>query len=1067
MDARVRTVTRTILFTDMVDSTATLERLGIEEWQRVVGTHRSLLEQATLSHAGEVVKWLGDGIMATFGSATDAVHCAIAIQRAADQVTRHPVSIRVGLEVGDIGFQGDDYVGTSIVVAERLCKQAAGGQILGSVLVAGLLQRQQAFEFRPVGNLDLKGISEPVAAVEVVYTRRSGLALLTGSPFVGRGQELRALRRRFEAAEQGHGGLVLLAGEAGIGKTRMAEELGRAAVERGARVLWGHCFEGNWAPAFGPFAEAVNEFARSSSTGELEASVGLGAGPLRRLAPVVRERLPDVPEPPPLQPDEERFRLLDAVTQFFLQLASKQPVLLALDDLHWADRGSVVMLRHLARFAPAARLLIVGTYRDVEVGREHPLAEALGGLYRETSFERIDLRGLATDEVGELLAQVGDEQPPRDLVATLCAETDGNPFFLREILLQLVNDGALWDDEGNWAARVATPAGLPESVRQTLGRRLERLSPGAHRLLQAASGFDGLFDFAVAARVAGLEEAEALDALDEAIEARLARPVGAGEAHDFMHALIRQALYDQLTAARRTRLHRQIAEAIEQIHGGRLEEYAAALVYQYRRSASVAGAERGVEHAIRAADRAEALYAREDAAVFLRGALELMPAADPRRREVLKRLAVALAWALELEAAADVAVSAAEAIVQEEGPPVAADYLATVAGTLVRAGDMRGAWRLAERGLALCGEERGLTWAYLRAYDLQRREAEDPNSPGIPLDTAERREVARILFSATPTARGWLASTGFAWFETRKDVLEQGDPLALTLWGGEFRRSRELWRERAERAEAHGQIARAVSGWAHLSRCHIALGEFEQARGAYERGEALSRRLPPGTTQALNLAAVRLEMVISQGRGWEVLLGDVFGPLLRQATRELDWTMAGIRAACAAAYAWLGQRERAFHWLGTLLDPLERASGWAPNYTTTAVLAGEVHWQLEHSQHLSTIERNLRTKVVNPDFRTPMLDGRLAVARLCALDGRQEEAVNWFAAAREVLGEQGARPLLAIVDFDEGLSYLRRGESGDAQRARPLLEAAHEQFDGLGMAGWLERCGALLRSHAR
>jgi tetratricopeptide (TPR) repeat protein len=384
------------------------------------------------------------------------------------------------------------------------------------------------------------------------------------------------------------------------------------------------------------------------------------------------------------------------------------------------------------------------------------------------------------------------------------------------------------------------------------------------------------------------------------------------------------------------------------------------------------------------------------------------------------------------------------------------------AGTLVRAGNLPGAWKLAQQGLGLCGEVHDLTWAQLQAYDLQRREAQDPDSPGIPLDSNERREVSRILFEARAADRGWLASIGFACFASREEVLEQDDPLTLTVWAGEFRQARDLWRARADRAEARGQIARSVSAWAHLARCHAALGEFEEARAAYTRGEELAKRLPSATTQVLNLAAARAEMTWAQAQGWAELIADIFGPLLQQAVTERNWILAVSRAACASAYAWQGQREPAFRLLDTLTDPLDRAPGWAPNYAITAILAADVLWQLERPRLLTTIERNLRAKVVEPDFRTPMLDGRLAVARLCALDGRLAEAVSWFADAREVLREQGARPLLAIVDFDQGLSHVRRADDGDRALAEPFLEAARQQFATLGMAGWLARCEGLL-----
>jgi len=182
---------------------------------------------------------------------------------------------------------------------------------------------------------------------------------------------------------------------------------------------------------------------------------------------------------------------------------------------------------------------------------------------------------------------------------------------------------------------------------------------------------------------------------------------------------------------------------------------------------------------------------------------------------------------------------------------------------------------------------------------------------------------------------------------------------------------------------------------------------------------------------------------------------------LQQRVPEYQWAFAVIRAWAAAVCAHLERTDEALHWLGTLVAPLERAPGWAANYTEVACLAVETLWLLERADHIEVIERNLREKVVEPDFRYPMQDSRRSMACLCALQGRHDEAVEWFARARAVLEEQGARPLRAITDFDEALMYIRRGAPGDRERASPLLDAALQQFRALGMTGWTRRAESL------
>src|SRR5262249_40517129 len=340
-----------------------------------------------------------------------------------------------------------------------------------------------------------------------------------------------------------HGGVVLLAGEPGIGKTRLIAEVAETARAQGALVLWGRCYEGEAARPFGPFAEALGEYARSATPEVLRADLGLHAAPLPPALRLLRERFSDLPDPVALEPAEERVRLLDAVAQSLLALAARVPTVLVLDDLHWADAGTVAQLQHVARFAPRAPLLVLGAYRDVEVAAHHPLTEALGTLPRETSYEQLGLGGLDAVAIKELVDTVADREMPTAWVEALTRETSGNPFFLREVLLHLAEEGAL-----GFAGQNAPPGPgslrIPETVHQVIARRLARLPEATNQFLRVAAAFTGGIDFEVARRVARLEERVALDGLDAALGAQLLVPAGGHDsAYDFTHALVRPTMY--------------------------------------------------------------------------------------------------------------------------------------------------------------------------------------------------------------------------------------------------------------------------------------------------------------------------------------------------------------------------------------------------------------------------------------------------------------------------------------------------------------------------------------------
>jgi class 3 adenylate cyclase/tetratricopeptide (TPR) repeat protein len=1049
----------TMLFTDLVSSTELLSRAGDEEAQRIFRAHHTLLAETAAAHGGAEVKWLGDGLMAAFSSAADAVRCAIAMQ----QVSRRPVAgerlaIRVGLNAGEALRDEADYFGTPVVVARRLCDRASGGQILCSELVAGLLAGRATFDFASLGTLELKGVSQPVVALEVVYEEEAIPSLVGSLPFVGRQTELSRLLGMLGEAAAGHGGLAFVVGEPGIGKTRLTEELADMARRNGVAVLWGHCLDGDWAPPYAPFVEAVEVLAGAVAPEELRVDLGSVGPALSQLVPVLREHLPDLPDAAPLQPDEERFRILDAMAQLLIARTHRSPLLLCLDDLHWADRSTVAMLRHLARSASGHRLFVVGTYRDAEVGAGHPLTEALGALRREVEFERLKLEGLEAKAMGELLEALAELDVVGSVAAAIAAETDGNPFFIKEVLRHLLEEGRLVRVDGRWTAdRPVAELGIPEGVREVIDRRLARLSAEGNKLLSAASIFEGEIRLDVAAAVAGLDEEAALDALDEALDAQLLQSAREMDVYAFTHAIIRHTLADKLSPSRRGRLHLRAAEALENASEPSPAR-AGEIASQYHRAAGLVGAERGVDHALVAAAHAGAMGAHGEAARFIRVALDLLPKGDPRRPRLLSRLGMVLAWALVFDEAVAVASDAADALAKTEGDDAAVGYLADAAHACGMAGSNPHAWLLARQGLAGRVSQRDVAWALLVTYDAERRAAEDPKHPGIADDTPERREAAAIIREARLDALGIAPME--AVFDSREEALASGNLIVRVVWGGEYAQSLPLLQAEAESALAEGRLARAARGWFVAAYCCTGLGQLGASRHALDRAQELADRLGMPMFALLESRA-RLYSALGET---DQEVEAIFQRLAEAPQPAFAWGLGLIYGRCAASAAWDNQAEDALQFIELLVPWLERAPAWTVSFPVMAHQAAEALWLLERTEHLGVIEGALRDKVVAPDFRSPGADGRVAVARLCALTGRHDEAQEWFAEARRVLTEQGARPLLANADYDEALMYIRRAEPADLDRARPLLDAARSQFEDLGMTGWFRRADEL---HAR
>jgi hypothetical protein len=522
-------------------------------------------------------------------------------------------------------------------------------------------------EQRPAG---VREVREALTTIETVPAtalaeERAGanpLDRLASGIFVGREPELAEARACLDQALSGHGRVLLLVGEPGIGKTRTAEELATYAHLRGAQVLWGHCYEGEGAPAYWPWVQMVRAYAHDHDPEELRSAMGSGAADIAEMVSQVRARLPELPRPSPVDPEQARFRLFDSVVSFLRNASMRRPLVLVLDDLHWADKPSLLLLQFLARELAGARLLVVGAYRDVELQRKHPLSETLAELAHAGQSDRILLRGLTRAEVGRFIERSAGVEPPGGLVDAVFRETEGNPFFVHEVVRLLAGAGRLQspDAVGSWNLEI------PQGVREVVGRRLNRLSDACNTILSVAAVIGRDFDFRVLREVSEQSEAQLLHALDEAIGARLVVESGNGALgrYRFTHALVQETLYDELSTPRRVLLHRQVGELLERIDRTSPEPHLSEIAHHFFQSVQSGDADRAVAYATRAGDWAQRRLAYEQAARHYEQALqvlELRGDTDPAERcGLLIRLAEVRGHAGDLPHGREAAVQAAE-----------------------------------------------------------------------------------------------------------------------------------------------------------------------------------------------------------------------------------------------------------------------------------------------------------------------------------------------------------------------------------------------------------------------
>jgi class 3 adenylate cyclase len=635
---------QTLLFTDIVGSTDRLRELGDAPWAALLARHHSVIRDVLAAHGGREVNTAGDGFLARFEAPASAVRAAAAAVAA---VAALGIEIRTGLHTGEVELDRNEIAGVGVHLAARVMAEADPGQVLVTSTVRDLLAGS-GLGFVDQGVREFKGFAESwrLFALDLSTVPGDGQAEAvgweplaqgqgeTGVPFpgllsVGRstgyvGHE--ALLQRLEQARRqataGACRAVLLCGEPGIGKTRTAAEVAQAAFAEGAIVLYGRCDEEVGAP-YQPFAEALDWY--TSHVGE--PFLGRHPGELIRLQPLLEARLAGLPAPVSSDPRSEEYLLFEATRSWLVELSRQQPVVLVLDDLHWASKPVLLLLRHVLRAGVAqgddVRLLVLATYRDTELRPKHALAGVMVDVRRLPGVEQLAMAGLSLAEVAELMSQVAGHELDDDgrrLAEILYAETEGNPFFVGEVLRHLVETGTVRRQADRWVVAGNGMVGVPEGVRDVVGRRLGRLSAPGNQALSVAAVLGRDFDVELLAALQDSPEDSLLDALDEAVRAGLVQETGA-DRYRFAHVLVRTTLFEELSATRRRRLHRRAGEAIEQLR----PDDVVALAYHFSQAGRAGdGMSRAVRYGLAAAEQALQARALSDAEARFHQVLELL-----------------------------------------------------------------------------------------------------------------------------------------------------------------------------------------------------------------------------------------------------------------------------------------------------------------------------------------------------------------------------------------------------------------------------------------------------------
>lgn len=1089
------------LFTDVVGSTELSRSLPPADADVLRRRVFATMRRAVAETGGTEVKNLGDGLMVVFGSASHALACAVAMQQGADLDNRresHRVEIRVGLSGGEVTLEEDDYFGDPVVEAARLCATCSGGEIRAALVVQLTAGRRSPHTCRPLGPLALKGIPDPVDTVAVEWEPLASVVLrpvplperLAVHPtegVVGRSAELTAIAAARQRVGERRGcEVVLVSGEPGLGKTTLIGEAARTAFVDGLTVTFGHAEEDVVAP-YQLFAESITHIVTHVGETVLRAHVEEYGSALVTIAPVLASRIRDLPDPVTRDGETERFVLFSAVVGLLARCSEAGPLVIVLDDLQWADTGSLSLLRHVAASTQLPAVLVLASLRDDALGQSSALLDTLAALHRIEGVQRLDLVGLADDEVVvlfEVLAGHTLDRAGSELAHTVARETDGNPYFVRELIRHLVETGVVAQDaSGRWAAGDAGDAGplaLPDSVREVIRARVGRLGDDTGRVLGTASVIGRDFDLALLVAATGRTHDELLDVLDAATAAALVRERAAGE-YSFAHALVQHTLYQSLGATRRARSHRQVALALADLAAHRPGTRAAELARHWASSGDPLDAPKAVACSCRAGHAALTALAPAEALRHFENAREIGATLHGLDDVLVLDLAIGLGTAQrqtgdpafrttlldatrQARALGDTTRLVAAALANNRGwastvGEIDADRVEVLEGLLPRLTDDN-----SDRAIALamlCAE---LSYG----SPLARREALANEAIGIAQASGDDTTIVQVsnYVSFALAVPSLLDASAPRTADALKRATRQGDPVlrfhAAVSRANDAGRAADL--EEVDRCHAVEQLVAEQLDQPSLRWTH-AFNRAWRAQFAGDTDEAerlgtlaLQIGTDGGEPDAAVFFGVQVMMVALQ-RG---TLADLL-PLIEASVAE-NPGLPGFRAKLAMAYAECDRGSRA----GELLDDFAATGYQLPE--DVSWLSGMCDYA-EAAVHCTDPRhaRALLEQIEPWSEQVSTIGGVTADGPVCHVVGalatkldQFEVADRHFTRSAAMCRRMGARYFAARTNLSWAELLVRRDATGDRAQGRRLLDEAIDAATVYGY-GTVERRGRAAR----
>ena len=468
--------------------------------------------------------------------------------------------------------------------------------------------------------------------------------------------EMTLLREAVDRAVHSEGGVVILHGEAGIGKTRLAKELGAYARLRGMQVLRGRCpalFRMDGVPPYVLWNEVIKDYLQVCTPEQLYRVIGFYPSEVCKLAPEVKQKLGAFPQSLPISPEHERDRLFEAVSQLITNISKEAPLLVVLDDLQWTDQSSLLLMHYLARSLDRESLVLLGTYRDTDIDQRHPLSPVLTELNRERLLQSVPLKRMSLDEVSEMIKQILEQDDvPKEFCRLVYEKTRGNPFFVEEVIKSLKEEEVIYREENKWKIKEVLKIEFPETVKSVLKARMSRLDEECQNALTMASFVGNDFTLDALCGVTGIEEDKLLETMEKILKSGLVkeRVIRGEDVYSFADVMIRDAVHEEVSHLRHKKVHGTVGHALEKVYAKKIDEHFSELALHFLESGEK---DKALDYFLKAAEKAQKVYAHNEAFSYFQHAFELLEEKEntlEQKAQVIEKLGELKAWMGEGEA---------------------------------------------------------------------------------------------------------------------------------------------------------------------------------------------------------------------------------------------------------------------------------------------------------------------------------------------------------------------------------------------------------------------------------